>query len=119
MDSGLLAFRQYGYFVVELYHLERNHQGLGNRLIVPITPGTLDATMRRFLRRSTFNFGRRRSYVKRCPKCQGQYQNSVSFCPRDKTALVAVSTVFPGAIVCRKYRIIEMLGAGGMGTVYL
>jgi len=36
MDSGLLAFRQYGYFVVELYHLERNHQGLGNALIVPI-----------------------------------------------------------------------------------
>jgi len=36
MDSGLLAFRQYGYFVVELYHTERNHQGLGNRLITPI-----------------------------------------------------------------------------------
>jgi len=37
MDSGLLAFRQYGYFVVELYHWERNHQGLGKRLIVPMT----------------------------------------------------------------------------------
>jgi len=35
MDSGLLAFRQYGYFVVELYHVERNHQGLDNRLITP------------------------------------------------------------------------------------
>ena len=50
MDSGLLAFRQYGYFVVELYHLERNHQGLGNRLIVPITPcdegGTVECRQR-------------------------------------------------------------------------
>ena len=36
MDSGLLAFRQYGYFVVELYHHERNHQGLDNRLIIPM-----------------------------------------------------------------------------------
>ena len=36
MDSGRFLLRQYGYFVVGLYHLERNHQGLGNALIVPI-----------------------------------------------------------------------------------
>ena len=36
MDSGRFLLRQYGYFVVGLYHTERNHQGLGNRLIVPI-----------------------------------------------------------------------------------
>jgi hypothetical protein len=35
MDSGRFLLRQYGYFVVELYHLERNHQGLENRLITP------------------------------------------------------------------------------------
>ena len=35
MDSGRFLLRQYGYFVVELYHIERNHQGLQNRLIVP------------------------------------------------------------------------------------
>jgi putative transposase len=37
MGNAPFVFRQYGYFVVELYHLERNHQGLGNRLIVPPT----------------------------------------------------------------------------------
>ena len=47
MDSGLLALRQYGYFVVELYHTERNHQGLNNRLIVPTeTIGTTTGTVR-------------------------------------------------------------------------
>ncbi len=34
MDSGRFLLRQYGYFVVELYHLERNHQGLDNRLLM-------------------------------------------------------------------------------------
>ena len=36
MDSGRFLLRQYGYFVVELYHIERNHQGLENCLIVPL-----------------------------------------------------------------------------------
>jgi len=35
MDSGRFLLRQYGYFVVELYHFERNHQGLDNHLIIP------------------------------------------------------------------------------------
>jgi len=36
MDSGRFLLRQYGYFVVGLYHYERNHQGLDNRLIIPM-----------------------------------------------------------------------------------
>ena len=50
MDSGRFLLRQYGYFVVGLYHLERNHQGLENRLIVPIaamdTTGTIERRQR-------------------------------------------------------------------------
>jgi hypothetical protein len=34
MGNAPFVFRQYGYVVVELYHFERNHQGLGNRLII-------------------------------------------------------------------------------------
>jgi hypothetical protein len=34
----LLATRRYGYTVFDLYHTERNHQGLGNRLIRPHPP---------------------------------------------------------------------------------
>ena len=36
MGTGLFVSQQYGYFVAELYHLERNHQGLENRLIIPL-----------------------------------------------------------------------------------
>jgi hypothetical protein len=36
MGNAPFVFRQYGYVVVELYHLERNHQGLENRLIIPV-----------------------------------------------------------------------------------
>jgi hypothetical protein len=33
MDNGLLATQYYGCWVVDLYHHERNHQGLDNGLI--------------------------------------------------------------------------------------
>jgi hypothetical protein len=33
MDNGLLATQYYGCWVVDLYHRERNHQGLDNELI--------------------------------------------------------------------------------------
>ena len=36
MGNAPFVFRQYGFFVVELYHTERNHQALENRLIVPL-----------------------------------------------------------------------------------
>jgi putative transposase len=35
MDNGLLATQYYGCWVVDLYHHERNHQGLDNQLILP------------------------------------------------------------------------------------
>lgn len=34
MDSRSLKVHQYGCSVAELYRYERNHQGLGNRMIV-------------------------------------------------------------------------------------
>ena len=34
MGTELFVSQQYGYFVAELYHFERNHQGLDNRLII-------------------------------------------------------------------------------------
>jgi len=36
MGTELFVSQQYGYFVAELYHFERNHQGLENRLLVPL-----------------------------------------------------------------------------------
>jgi len=34
MGTGLFVSQQYGYFVAELYHEERNHQGLDNQLLI-------------------------------------------------------------------------------------
>jgi hypothetical protein len=49
MDIGRFESRQYGYFVAEFYHLERNHPGLENRLITPAK--TIDGTTGTVLRR--------------------------------------------------------------------
>lgn len=35
MDKSGPVILQYGCPVADLYHFERNHQGLGNRLIMP------------------------------------------------------------------------------------
>ena len=35
MDSICLVVPQYGCSVADLYHAERNHQGIGNMLILP------------------------------------------------------------------------------------
>ena len=37
MGTGLFVSQQYGYFVAELYHQERNHQGVDNRLLIGTT----------------------------------------------------------------------------------
>ena len=38
MDIGRAETQYYGCCVVDLYHEERPHQGLGNELIAPKTP---------------------------------------------------------------------------------
>ena len=43
MDSICLAALQYGCTVADLYHHERNHQGIGNVLIFP-EPSPADRT---------------------------------------------------------------------------
>lgn len=56
-----------------------------------------------------------------CPECSREYDDSVKVCPEDG-AILTVSTVkgdsFIGRIIDEKYKILERLGDGGMGSVY-
>jgi len=57
--------------------------------------------------------------MKQCPTCERQFPDSQRYCPRDKSSLYQVRTVFAGAIIQQKYRVESVLGIGGMSTVYL
>ncbi|MFW5921188.1 MAG: serine/threonine-protein kinase, partial [Polyangiales bacterium] len=61
--------------------------------------------------------------TKRCPRCEGVYDAAAGFCQRDGTRLVqAAEGEAPdpllGRVLLEQFRVEEVIGAGGMGTVY-
>ena len=57
---------------------------------------------------------------KLCPQCGARYDAGVVFCPRDGSALATPSRGdLVGQLIAGRYRVIEPLGQGAMGRVYL
>lgn len=56
--------------------------------------------------------------MKSCPHCQATYPTHFAVCPQDGTALVETGAWADGTLVRGKYRIVNKVGQGGMGTVY-
>jgi eukaryotic-like serine/threonine-protein kinase len=58
--------------------------------------------------------------TKKCPRCRKAYDEGVQFCPDDGSALSASSLdATITAALAADYRVLDCLGSGGMGTVFL
>ncbi len=59
--------------------------------------------------------------TKRCPRCRKTYDNGGQFCPDDGAALSGGTLLDPAvaAALATDYRILDFLGSGGMGSVFL
>lgn len=53
--------------------------------------------------------------MKICPKCKCKFDDSTNFCPTHGVKLI---DDFAGKIISGRYKIIDLIGEGGMGRVY-
>lgn len=56
--------------------------------------------------------------LKQCPKCDARFRGDIRICPIDGQPLTAPSDPFIGTTVAGRYVVEELLGVGGMGSVY-
>jgi hypothetical protein len=56
--------------------------------------------------------------IQACPRCGAWFRDDVSRCPADGEALEERPDPLLGKVLGRRYRIVDEIGAGGMGTVF-
>jgi serine/threonine protein kinase len=56
--------------------------------------------------------------VRRCPTCQAQYTSDARVCPMDGAKLEDTVDPLVGRTIGGRYLVCELIGTGGMGTVY-
>ena len=71
-----------------------------------------------FIRAKSTRSNRNGGGMKACPWCQASYPGNYTHCPRDGRELIDTGSWQDGTTIRGKYRILSVVGQGGMAVVY-